>query len=132
MHFQNIHTFTYHKTLLDTIFLIVFKIVKSLHCILNNFIEGNVILILSVIYYNIYYHISILTLTRLKLILHSYRDQLLDFHFKCVVWFLNKRSISLTCVYPLTTNVTHHTETSQIICIANQLTGFYMMENIGC
>ena len=132
MHFQNVHTFTYQKTLLDTIFLIVFKIVKSLHCILNNLIEGNVILILSVIYYNIYYHISILTLTRLKLILHSYRDQLLDFHFKCVVWFLNKRSISLTCVYPLTTNVTHHTETSQIICIANQLTGFYMMENIGC
>ena len=132
MHFQNIHTFTYQKTLLDTIFLIVFEIVKSLHCILNNFVEGNIILILSVIYDNIYYHISILILTRLKLILHSYRDQLLDFHFKCIVWFLNKRSISLTCVYPLTTNVTHHTETSQIICIANQLTGFYMMENIGC
>ena len=31
----------------------------------------------------------------------------------------------------LTTNVRHHTETSQFICIANQMTGFYMMENIG-
>ena len=30
----------------------------------------------------------------------------------------------------LTTNVPHHTETSQLICIANQLTGFYMMGNI--
>ena len=27
---------------------------------------------------------------------------------------------------PLTTNVPHHIETSQLICIANQLTGFYM------
>ena len=32
----------------------------------------------------------------------------------------------------LTTNVSHHIETSQLICIANQLTGFYMMGNIGC
>ena len=32
---------------------------------------------------------------------------------------------------PLTTNVPHHIETSQLICIANQLAGFYMMENIG-
>ena len=31
----------------------------------------------------------------------------------------------------LTTNVTHHIETSQLICIANLLTGFYMMGNIG-
>ena len=31
----------------------------------------------------------------------------------------------------LTTSVRHHTETSQFICIANQMTGFYMMENIG-
>ena len=31
---------------------------------------------------------------------------------------------------PLTTNVPHHLETSQLICTANQLTGFYMMENI--
>ena len=32
---------------------------------------------------------------------------------------------------PLTTNVPNHIETSQLICIANQLTGFYMMGNIG-
>ena len=31
----------------------------------------------------------------------------------------------------LTINVPHHIETSQLICIANQLTGFYMMGNIG-
>ena len=31
----------------------------------------------------------------------------------------------------LTTNVPHHIETSQVICIANELTGFYMMGNIG-
>ena len=31
---------------------------------------------------------------------------------------------------PLTTNVPHLIETSQLICIANQLTGFYMMGNI--
>ena len=30
----------------------------------------------------------------------------------------------------LTTNVNHHIETSQLICNANQLTGFYMMRNI--
>ena len=32
---------------------------------------------------------------------------------------------------PLRTNVPHHIETSQLICNANQLTGFYMRENIG-
>ena len=32
---------------------------------------------------------------------------------------------------PLTTNVPHHIETSQLICNANQLTGSYMMGNIG-
>ena len=32
---------------------------------------------------------------------------------------------------PLTTIVPNHIETSQLICIANQLTGFYMMGNIG-
>ena len=31
----------------------------------------------------------------------------------------------------LTTNVPHHIETSQLICNANQLNGFYMMGNIG-
>ena len=31
---------------------------------------------------------------------------------------------------PLTTTVTHHRETSQLIWNANQLTGFYMIQNI--
>ena len=30
----------------------------------------------------------------------------------------------------LTTNVSHHIETSQLICIPNQLTGFYILKNI--
>ena len=30
----------------------------------------------------------------------------------------------------LKANVPHHTETSQLICSANQLTGFYMIGNI--
>ena len=34
-------------------------------------------------------------------------------------------------INPLTTNVLHHIEISQLICNANQLTGFYMMWNIG-
>ena len=32
---------------------------------------------------------------------------------------------------PLTTNVSHHIGTNQLICNTNQLTGFYMMGNIG-
>ena len=35
IHFQNIHTFTYQKTLLHTLLLFIFKISKSLQCILN-------------------------------------------------------------------------------------------------
>ena len=34
VHFQNIHTFTYQKILLHTLFLLVFEIVESLQCIL--------------------------------------------------------------------------------------------------
>ena len=34
--FQNIHTVTYQKTLLHTLLLLVFKIVKRLHCILKS------------------------------------------------------------------------------------------------
>ena len=34
-------------------------------------------------------------------------------------------------VNPLATSVSHHIETSQLICIADQLSGFYMMGNIG-
>ena len=32
---------------------------------------------------------------------------------------------------PLTINFPHHIETSQLICNGNQLTGFYMMGDIG-
>ena len=32
---------------------------------------------------------------------------------------------------PLTANVPHHVETSQVICNASQLTGFYVMGNSG-
>ena len=35
MHFENIHTFTYQKTLLHTLLLLVFKIVENLQYILN-------------------------------------------------------------------------------------------------
>ena len=34
-------------------------------------------------------------------------------------------------VNPLTTSVPHYIETSRFICDAYQLTGFYMMSNIG-
>ena len=34
-------------------------------------------------------------------------------------------------INPLTTYVPHHIETSQLICIANWLAGFYMMGNTG-
>ena len=37
----------------------------------------------------------------------------------------------LAFVNPLTTNVPLHIETSQLICNANQLTGFYMKRDIG-
>ena len=46
--------------------------------------------------------------------------------------FIKKlQNAKLWNINPLTTNVPHHIETSQLICSANQLTGFYMMENIG-
>ena len=38
IHFQNINTFTYQKTLLQTLSLLVFKIVESLQCILKAFL----------------------------------------------------------------------------------------------
>ena len=40
IHFQNIHTFTYQKTLLHTLVLLVFKIVESLQCILRCMIQA--------------------------------------------------------------------------------------------
>ena len=43
-----------------------------------------------------------------------------------------KGNIGLKTVNLLMTNVPHLIETSQLICIANQLIGFYMMGNIGC
>ena len=43
--------------------------------------------------------------------------------------FCNRYRQILT--HPLTTNVPHHIETSQLICSANQLTDFYMMGNTG-
>ena len=39
MYFQNIHTFTYQKTLLQTLLLFVFKIVESLQCIVNSLLN---------------------------------------------------------------------------------------------
>ena len=44
-----------------------------------------------------------------------------------------KKLVSRNFLYlnPLTANVPHHTETSQLIYNANQLTGFNMMENNG-
>ena len=47
MHFQNIHNFTYQKTLLHTFLLLVFKIVKSPQCILN---------LLYFIFYTSFFH----------------------------------------------------------------------------
>ena len=40
-------------------------------------------------------------------------------------------SIVFNWINPLTSSVPHHIETSQLICVANQLTGVYMMGNIG-
>ena len=41
-----------------------------------------------------------------------------------------KKNIFKSSLNPLTTNVPHHEETSQMICIGNHLIGFYMMEII--
>ena len=46
-------------------------------------------------------------------------------------WDKNLRDIRPPTINLLTTNVLHHIETSQLICTANQLTGFYMIGNIG-
>ena len=42
-----------------------------------------------------------------------------------------RRLITNSVINLLTTNVPHYIETSQLVCIANQLTGFYIMRNIG-
>ena len=44
----------------------------------------------------------------------------------------SRLEITNIAINPLTTNVPHHIENSQLICIANELTRFYMMGNIGC
>ena len=47
---------------------------------------------------------------------------------------MSVRELFFSCLIllnPLTASVPHHIETSQLICIANQLTGFYFMGNIG-
>ena len=41
-----------------------------------------------------------------------------------------KKKNSKSSFNQLTTNVSHHIETSQIICIGNHLIGFYMIEII--
>ena len=40
--------------------------------------------------------------------------------------------LGVSLVNRLTTNIPYYIETSQLICIANQPTGFYVMGNIGC
>ena len=44
---------------------------------------------------------------------------------------VQKETSGMKWVNPLTNNVSHHIETSQLICNANQLTGFYMTGTIG-
>ena len=43
IHFQNIHTFTYQKTLLNTLLLLVFKFIESLQRIFKGFIISHCI-----------------------------------------------------------------------------------------
>ena len=47
------------------------------------------------------------------------------------VLLLRRRLFVLFFLKPLMTNGPHHIETSQLICSANQLTGFNAMGNIG-
>ena len=59
------------------------------------------------------------------------------FPVKCTRFFENIfadllwATASVFTIIPLMTNVLHHRETGQSICIVNQLTGFYMMGNMG-
>ena len=55
-------------------------------------------------------------------------DQLTSTQRMCNALFI----FGVSLVNPLTTNIPYYIETSQLICIANQLTGFYIMGNIGC
>ena len=51
---------------------------------------------------------------------------------KIVKALLFTNPLGLNKLNQLTTNISHHIETSQLIWNANQLTGFYMMVNICC
>ena len=56
--------------------------------------------------------------------------KILDLWFRWHAW-RSYRFVAEVTFNPLTTNVPHHIEASQLICISNQLTGFCMMGNIG-
>ena len=60
-------------------------------------------------------------------VLIGMRQLLTADNFK-ITWNFDK---ILVCVNPLITNVPYHVETNQLICNANELTGFYLMGNIG-
>ena len=61
--------------------------------------------------------------------LPSYRSNLFDLNDKSMESGSIRWQSWLQMLNPLTTNVPHHIETSQLICSANHLTGFYMMGN---
>ena len=50
-------------------------------------------------------------------------------HFKELLMIYCR--LTSTCFNPLTNNVPHHVETSQLVCNTNQLTGFHMMADGG-
>ena len=60
-----------------------------------------------------------------------YISALRKMQFLCIKLYFLSILWAWECLNPLTTNVRHHTETSQLICILNELTGFCMMQNIG-
>ena len=64
-------------------------------------------------------------ITVLKMLLHN-NVKIYKSFFKSFTFRLSPFPIN-----PLTTNVPYHIETSQLICNSNQLTDFYMTENIG-
>ena len=49
-----------------------------------------------------------------------------------VTFQMGEKSLCYQMINPLTTNIPHYIEASQLVCITNQFTGFYMMGNIGC
>ena len=69
-----------------------------------------------------------IVLVSLMLTLNRYLRSGTIFFYTC---FLALNHSDLDSFNPLTANVPHHIEASQLICIAVQLTGFHMMGNIG-